>query len=60
MFGLEITGLFGLIWFIIILWAIIKVAQSGAGALSKAIWIVVLLFLPVIGLIAWLIFGPRG
>ncbi|MEQ8747793.1 PLDc N-terminal domain-containing protein [Pyruvatibacter sp.] len=60
MFGLEITGLFGLIWFIIILWAIIKVAQSGAGALSKAIWIVVLLFLPVIGLLAWLIFGPRG
>ena len=60
MFGLEITGLFGLIWFIIILWAIIKVAQSGASALSKAIWIVVLLFLPVIGLIAWLIFGPRG
>jgi|UPI000402F9A5 hypothetical protein len=60
MFGLEVGGLFGLIWLIIILWAIIKVAQSNAGALAKAIWIVVLLFLPLIGLIAWLLFGPKG
>jgi len=60
MLGLEVTGLFSLIWLVIILWAIIKVVQSSAGALSKAIWIIVLLFLPVIGLIAWLLFGPKG
>jgi len=60
MLGLEVTGLFSLIWFIIILWAIIKVAQSGSSPLGKAIWIAVLLFLPLIGLIAWLIFGPKG
>lgn len=60
MFGIEISGFFGLVWLIIILWAIVKTAQSNAGALSKAVWIVVLLFLPVIGLIAWLLFGPKG
>jgi len=63
MFHFEITGysgFFGVIWLIIILWAIIKTAQSDAGALAKAIWIVVLLLLPVAGLIAWLLFGPKG
>ncbi|CDO58704.1 hypothetical protein BN1012_Phect490 [Candidatus Phaeomarinobacter ectocarpi] len=60
MLGLEVTGIFTLIWFIVLLWAIIKVFQSGAGALAKAIWVAALLFLPILGLIAWLIFGPRG
>lgn len=60
MFGIEISGFFGLVWLIVVLWAIIKIAQSDAGALSKAIWIVVVFFLPVIGLILWLLFGPKG
>ena len=60
MFGLEIGGFFGLVWLIIILWAVIKTAQSGASALAKAIWIVVLVFLPLVGLILWLLFGPKG
>jgi hypothetical protein len=60
MLGLEVTGIFTLIWFIVLLWAIIKVFQSNAGALAKAIWVAALLFLPILGLIAWLIFGPRG
>ncbi len=60
MLDFQVSGFFGLIWFIVILWAIIKTAQSNAGALSKAIWIAVLLFLPLIGLIAWLLFGPKG
>mgnify|MGYP001794564346 CR=1 FL=1 len=60
MLGFEVTGLFSLIWLVIILWAIIKVVQSSAGALSKAIWIIVLLLLPLLGLIAWLLFGPKG
>lgn len=60
MLGLEVTGFFTLIWFIVLLWAIIKVFQSGVSALAKAIWVAALLFLPILGLIAWLIFGPKG
>lgn len=60
MLGLEVTGIFTLIWFVVLLWAIIKVFQSNASALAKAIWVAALLFLPILGLIAWLIFGPRG
>lgn len=58
--GIEVGGILGLIWLIIIIWAIVKVAQSGAGPVAKLLWILILLFLPFIGLIAWLLLGPKG
>lgn len=58
--GMEIGGLLGLIWLFIVIWAIVKVAQSSAGAISKLLWILILLFLPVLGLIAWLLLGPKS
>ncbi|WP_163558490.1 PLDc N-terminal domain-containing protein [Halomonas sp. NO4] len=58
--GIEVTGLLGLIWLIIIIWAIVKVAKSGAGAISKLLWILILLIFPVVGLIIWLLLGPKG
>ncbi|MGE4533350.1 MULTISPECIES: PLDc N-terminal domain-containing protein [Halomonas] len=58
--GIEVTGLLGLIWLIIIIWAIVKVAKSSAGGLAKLIWILVLLFFPLVGLIVWFLFGPKG
>lgn len=58
--GVEVGGLLGLIWLIIIIWAIIKVAKSSAGPVPKLLWILLLLFLPVIGLILWLLLGPKG
>jgi len=58
--GIEVTGLLSLIWLIIIIWAIIKTASSGASTAAKVIWILVLLFLPLIGLILWLLLGPKG
>jgi len=58
MFGIEIEGFFGLVWLVVVLWAIIKTLQSDASALAKAIWIVVLVLLPLVGLIVWLLAGP--
>ncbi|MGS2744783.1 PLDc N-terminal domain-containing protein [Vreelandella aquamarina] len=58
--GIEVGGLLGLIWLIILIWAIVKVAKSPAGAVSKLLWILVLLFFPLVGLIAWLLLGPKG
>ncbi len=58
--GLEVGGLLGLIWLIIIIWAIVKVANSPAGAVAKLLWILILLFLPALGFIAWLLLGPKG
>jgi len=61
--GLEVTGfsgLLGLVWLVIVVWAIIRTVQSRkTDPLIKAIWIVVLLALPVLGLILWLLLGPR-
>ncbi|GHC15998.1 PLDc N-terminal domain-containing protein [Aidingimonas halophila] len=58
--GIEVSGLLGLVWLIIIIWAIVKTAKSAAGTLAKVIWIVVLLVFPLVGLIIWLLFGPKG
>ena len=58
--GFEVGGLLGLIWLIILVWAIVKVAKSHAGAIAKLLWIIILLVFPVLGLILWLLLGPKG
>ncbi|MGQ4878152.1 PLDc N-terminal domain-containing protein [Billgrantia sp. LNSP4103-1] len=58
--GIEVGGLLGLIWLIILIWAIVKVAKSSAGTFAKILWILVLLFFPLVGLIIWLLLGPKG
>ncbi len=57
--GLEV-GFFGLIILILNVWAIIKIFNSSASAGAKAIWIVVILVLPVVGFLLWLLFGPKS
>ncbi|GHB10539.1 PLDc N-terminal domain-containing protein [Modicisalibacter luteus] len=57
---IEVGGILGLIWLIIIIWAIVKVAKSSASGLAKVLWILALLIFPLVGFIAWLIFGPKG
>ncbi len=58
--GFEVGGLFGLLLLIADIWAIVKTVQSGASPGAKVFWIVLILFLPLLGLILWLIFGPKG
>lgn len=58
--GVEVGGLLGLIILVLDVWAIVKVVQSGADTGAKVLWIVLILLLPVLGLILWMLFGPRG
>lgn len=58
--GIEVGGLLGLIWLVIVIWAIVKVAKSSAGGVAKVLWILGLLIFPLVGLIVWLLFGPKG
>jgi hypothetical protein len=58
--GIEVGGLFGLLLLIVDIWAIVKTVQSGASTGAKVLWIVLILVLPLLGLILWLIFGPKG
>ena len=51
----------GLIIFIADIWAIVKTFQArGPSAGAKLLWILLIFFLPVIGLIIWIFVGPRG
>ncbi|MGB0629397.1 MAG: PLDc N-terminal domain-containing protein [Alphaproteobacteria bacterium] len=55
-----LSGIFGLIVLILDIWAIVKILQSGAETLSKVIWILIILVLPILGFIIWYFAGPRG
>ncbi len=58
--GIEVGGLVGLLILAADIWAIVNVFQSGASTTAKVIWILVILILPILGLIIWLVAGPRG
>ena len=58
--GIEVGGIFGLLILIADVWAIVNVIQSTATTGSKVIWVVVILLLPVLGLLIWLLAGPKS
>lgn len=60
MLDLHINGPIGLLILIADIYAIVQVVQSRTGTFSKVLWILLILFLPVLGFLIWLIFGPRG
>lgn len=57
--GFEYGGLLGLIILAFDIYAIIKVLNSGASTGMKVLWVLIILVLPVLGLLLWLLFGPR-
>lgn len=58
--NLEVTGIFSFLLLIADIWAIVKIVQSGASTGAKVFWIALVLLLPLLGLIIWLIAGPKG
>ncbi|MAT85055.1 MAG: hypothetical protein CMQ43_08000 [Gammaproteobacteria bacterium] len=58
--GVETGGLLGLIHLVIVIYALVKIVQSGASTGAKVLWIVIVLVLPILGLILWLLLGPKG
>ena len=57
--GIEVGGILGLLSLIADIWAIVNIAQSGASTGTKILWIALVVVLPVVGLIIWLVAGPR-
>jgi Phospholipase_D-nuclease N-terminal len=53
-------GIGALILLALDIWAIVSVIGSNASTLAKVVWVLVILVLPLLGFIAWLIFGPRA
>lgn len=58
--NLEVTGIFSFLLLIADIWAIVNVVRSRASTGWKVFWIVLILILPLLGLIIWLIAGPRS
>lgn len=52
-------GVVGLIVLVLDIWAILTIVAGGDPASVKALWIVLILLLPLIGLLIWLLAGPR-
>lgn len=55
-----ITGIGGLIIFVLDIWAIINIFGSSASNGRKLLWTLIVLLLPLIGLILWFLMGPRS
>ncbi len=58
--NIEVTGIFSLLLLVADIWAIINIVQSGTSTGAKVLWVVLVLLLPLLGLIIWLVAGPRG
>ena len=58
--GIEVGGLVGLLILAGNIWAIVNIVQSRSSTGAKVAWILAILILPVLGLIVWMIAGPRG
>jgi hypothetical protein len=56
---LELSGVLGLVLLGLSIWALIHIVQSGASTGGKVVWVLLILFLPLLGFLAWLFFGPR-
>jgi succinate dehydrogenase/fumarate reductase cytochrome b subunit len=60
MLGVNVHSILGILILIADIWAIINIAQSSASNEKKALWIVLVVLLPLLGLILWFFLGPRG
>lgn len=57
--NMQFNGLLGVLILAADIWAIINIFQSSASNEKKALWIVLVVLLPVVGLILWFFLGPR-
>ena len=58
--GFGVHGIWGLLVLAADVWAILQIAQSSVSNEKKALWIVLVVVLPLLGLILWYFLGPRG
>ncbi len=60
MFDLGISSIGGLLVLIGDIWAIINILNSSASNEKEALWIILVVLLPLLGLILWFFLGPKS
>lgn len=58
--NIQVEGFFGFLLLVLNIWAIVRIVQSNASTSKKVLWIVLILLLPLLGVILWWFFGPKG
>lgn len=56
---MQYPGLWGLLVLIADVWAVVNIVQSGADSGKRALWVVLVIVLPVLGFVLWWFLGPR-
>ena len=59
MIGPSFRGLFGIIWFVLMIYTLLQVLRSSEPTNTKLLWIIVILVAPVLGSLIYLLWG-RG
>lgn len=54
------SGVCGLLHLILVVVAFVRLANSSADTGSKLLWGALIFFFPVVGLIIWWVWGPKG
>lgn len=57
---MKFPGILGFLYLIVVIYAVLRIVQSSADNGKKALWIAIVLVIPVIGPIAWYLLGPGG
>ena len=55
----EYTGILGFLILLADIYAILQIAQSSTSNGRKALWIAMVIFLPIAGLILWYLIGKK-
>lgn len=56
---MEVGGILGFLILVLDIWAVLQIAQSSASNGAKALWIAIVIVLPLLGLIIWYLLGPK-
>ena len=56
---METTGIIGILVLVADIYAILQIAESSSSTGKKAIWIALVVLLPIAGLIVWYLLGPK-
>ena len=55
--GSSFKGIFGIVWFILMIYALLDVFKSNKPQNTKLLWIIVILIAPVLGSVIYLLWG---
>lgn len=52
--------IFGVVVLLLDIWAILNIVSSPTSTLSKVLWTIGIVVLPILGFLAWFLFGPKS